>query len=160
MAFAGLALALHPHGGNLDPGGIALAFGAAFGLGVVIAVSSRLFGSGDSRPVTLQLSAVAALVTIAFCAAYGGVVLPRTGLGWAGFAGTSVCYAFALIAFFISVSMIGPVRALVLSYAEPVAAAGLGVVLLGEGLGAAQIAGIALVVTALVAATLWQPRAH
>ena len=160
LAFAGLALALDPRGGNLDLTGVILAFGAALGLGVVIAVSSRLFGSGDSRPVTLHLTAVAGGVTIAFCAAYGGLALPQTGLGWTGFAGTSVCYAFALIAFFISVSMIGPVRALVLSYAEPVIAAGLGVVVLGEALGVGQIAGIALVVAALVGATLWQPRAH
>jgi drug/metabolite transporter (DMT)-like permease len=54
--------------------------------------------------------------------------------------------------------MIGPVRVSLLSYAEPVVAAGLGVTLLGEALALPQIAGIALVIAALVGATLWQPR--
>jgi drug/metabolite transporter (DMT)-like permease len=85
-------------------------------------------------------------------------VLPQTGFGWLGLVGTSVFYAFAMIAFFIAISMIGPVRVSLLSYAEPVVAAGLGVTLLGEALALPQIAGIALVIAALVGATLWQPR--
>src|ERR1019366_6332645 len=60
----------------------------------------------------------------------------------------------------IAVSMIGPVRTSLLSYAEPMIAAGLGVILLGEALAPVQIAGLALVVTALVGSTLWQPRGH
>jgi drug/metabolite transporter (DMT)-like permease len=160
LAFAGLALALDPHGGGLDLEGVALALAGAIGLGVVIAVSSRVFGAGDSRPVTLYIAAVAAVVLIALCAAYGKFALPQTGSGWLGFVGTSVFYAFAMIAFFIAISMIGPVRVSLLSYAEPVVAAGLGVTLLGEALVPIQIIGIALVITALVGATLWQPQTH
>jgi drug/metabolite transporter (DMT)-like permease len=159
LAFAGLALALNPHGGRLDFEGVALALGAALGLGVVIAISSRVFRAGDSRPVTLYIAAVAAIVLIALCATYGEFALPLTGLGWVGFVGTSVFYAFAMIAFFIAISMIGPVRVSLLSYAEPVIAAGLGVTLLGDTLAPLQMMGIALVITALVGATLWQPRA-
>lgn len=160
LAFAGLALALDPHGGNLDFAGVALAFVAAVGLGIVIAVSSRVIRAGDSRPVTLYMAASAGVLLIALCAASGGFALPRTGVGWAGFLGTSVFYAFAMIAFFISISMIGPTRVSLLSYAEPVVAAGLGVVVLSEALAPVQIAGIALVVAALAGATLWRPRAH
>jgi drug/metabolite transporter (DMT)-like permease len=158
LAFAGLALALDPRGGNLDFEGVALALVGALGLGIVIAASSRVFGTGDARPVTLYMAAVAALVLIVLCAAHGGFVLPQTDFGWLGLVGTSVFYAFAMIAFFIAISMIGPVRVSLLSYAEPVAAAGLGVTLLGETLAPIQIAGIALVIAALVGATLWQPR--
>ena len=158
LAFAGLALALNPHGGGLDLEGVALALVGALGLGIVIAVSSRVFRAGDSRPVTLYIAAVAAVVLIVLCAAHGELVLPQTGLGWLGLVGTSVFYAFAMIAFFIAISMIGPVRVSLLSYAEPVVAAGLGVTLLGEALALLQIAGIALVIAALVGATLWQPR--
>ena len=67
-------------------------------------------------------------------------------------------YAFAMIAFFIAISMIGPVRVSLLSYAEPVVATGLGVALLGETLVPLQIMGIAIVIIALVGATLWQSR--
>jgi len=160
LAFAGLALALDPRSGNLDIEGVALAFVGALGLGTVIAVSSRVFRAGDSRPVTLYMAAVASVLLITLCAAHGEVVLPQTGLGWVGFVGAAAFYAFAMIAFFIAISMIGPVRVSLLSYAEPVIAAGLGVTLLGEALAPVQIAGIALVVTALVGATLRQPRGH
>ena len=65
-------------------------------------------------------------------------------------------YGFAMIAFFIAISMIGPVRASLLSYADAVISAGLGVVVLGQALTLIQIGGIALVILALVGAT--QPR--
>ena len=153
LAFAGLALALDPRGGNLNFEGVALALVSALGLGTVTAVSSRVFRAGDSRPVTLYIAAVAAMVLIVLCATHGEFLLPQTGFGWLGFVGTSVFYAFAIIAFFIAISMIGPVRVSLLSYAEPVVSAGLGVSLLGEALTPMQIAGIALVMTALVGAT-------
>jgi drug/metabolite transporter (DMT)-like permease len=156
LAFAGLVLALDPRGDRFDVEGVALAAGAALGLGLVIAVSSRVFRAGDSRPVTLYMAATAAIVLIVLCAMQGGFVLPQTGLGWLGFVGTSVFYAFAMIAFFIAISMIGPVRVSLLSYAEPVVAAGLGVTLLGETLAPVQITGVALVIAALVGATLWR----
>jgi drug/metabolite transporter (DMT)-like permease len=160
LAFAGLALALDPRGGNLDLEGVALALAAAIGLGIIIAVSSRVFRSGDSRPVTLHMAAVAGVLLIALCIARDGFAPPQTGLGWAGFFGTSVLYAFAMISFFIAISMIGPVRTSLLSYAEPVIAAGLGLMMLGEVLAPVQIAGIALVVVALIGATLRRPRAR
>jgi drug/metabolite transporter (DMT)-like permease len=160
LAFVGLALALDPQGGNFHIEGVALALVAALALGIVIAVSSRVIRAGDSRPVTLYMAAVAAVLLILLCAALGKFALPQTTLGWVGFIGTSVLYAFAIIAFFIAISMIGPVRPSLLSYAEPVIAAGLGVIMLGEALVPIQIAGIALVIAALVGATLWQPRGH
>lgn len=160
LAFVGLALALDPRGSNVDIEGVGLAFVGALGLGIVIALSSRVFRAGDSRPVTLYMAAVAGVLLIALCAAQGEFMLPRTGSGWVGFIGAAAFYAFAMIAFFISISMIGPANASLLSYAEPMVAAGLGVALLGELLAPIQIAGLALVVTALVGATLWKPRVH
>jgi hypothetical protein len=84
LAFAGLTLALNPHGGGLDLQGVALALVGALGLGIVIAVSSRVFRAGDSRPVTLYIAAVAAVVLIVLCAAHGELVLPQTGFGCLG----------------------------------------------------------------------------
>jgi drug/metabolite transporter (DMT)-like permease len=156
LAFAGLAMALHPRGGDLDLAGVALALVGALGLGIVIAVSSRVFGAGDSRPVTLSIATVAGTVLIVICAAQGEFALPQTAFGWLGFASASVFYAFAMIAFFIAISMIGPVRVSLLSYAEPVASAGLAVALLGETLAPLQIMGIVIVIIALVGATLWR----
>ena len=158
VAFVGLALALDPRVGHLDVVGMSLAFLAALGLGAVIAVSSRVLRAGDSRPVTLYMAAVSAALLIALCALQDDFVLPNTTKGWVGFAAATLLYAFAMIAFFIAVSMIGPARSSLLCYAEPVVAAGLGVVLLGETLTLMQIGGIVLVVGALVGATLLKQR--
>jgi drug/metabolite transporter (DMT)-like permease len=154
VAFAGLALALDPGAGGLNTKGMLLGFAAALGLGIVVAVSSRVFRAGDSRPLTLYMAAVAAVLLIAFCALQGDFSWPNTARGWVGFVAAALFYAFALIAFFISVSMIGPVRSSLLCYAEPVVSAALGVVLFGEALTLAQAGGIVLVVGALVWATL------
>jgi drug/metabolite transporter (DMT)-like permease len=158
VAFAGLALALDPRVGHVDLAGMTLAFVAALGLGVVVAVSSRVLRAGDSRPVTFYMAAVSAILLIAFCAVQSNFVLPHTTLGWIGFVTSSILYAFAMIAFFIAVSKIGPSRSSLLCYAEPVFAAGLGVVLLGEGLALVQISGILTVVSALVGVTLLKQR--
>ncbi len=160
LALFGLALALNPHAGNLDIYGVALAFGGALGFGTVIVVSSRVFRAGDSRPVTLYMAEVSAVLLVILCAVQGNFALPITGLGWIGFVGAAALYAFAMIAFFIAVSAIGPVHSSLLCYAEPVVAAGLGVILLGEALALSQIAGIALVIASLVGATLWRSRTN
>jgi drug/metabolite transporter (DMT)-like permease len=123
------------------------------GLAVVIVVSSRLIGSGDARPPTLYMAAGASALLLVFAAASGDFALPQTSAGWIGFVASSAVYGFAMIAFFIAVSMIGPVRASLLSYADAVISAGLGVVVLGQALTMIQVAGIALVVVALIGAT-------
>jgi drug/metabolite transporter (DMT)-like permease len=153
LALVGLALALGVRGGNLDAGGIVLSVIAAVGLAVVIVVSSRLFGGGDARPLTLYMAAAASVVLLILCAVSGDFALPQTASGWIGFAASSIIYGFAMITFFIAVSMIGPVRTSLLSYADAVISATLGVVVLGQALTAVQVAGIALVIVALVGAT-------
>jgi len=154
VALVGLALALDPRVGGLNIEGVLLAFAAAVGLGTVVAVSSRVLRGGDSRPLTLYMATVAAMLLIAFCALHGDFAWPSAANGWLGFVGAALFYAFAMIAFFMSVSMIGPVRSSLLCYAEPVVSAGLGLALLGETLTLTQVAGIALVVGALIWATL------
>jgi drug/metabolite transporter (DMT)-like permease len=153
LALVGLALALDVRGGNLNAGGIALALLAAVGLAVVIVVSSRVIGSGDARPATLYMAAGAGALLLIIAAASGDFALPQTSSGWIGIVASSAVYGFAMIAFFIAVSMIGPVRASLLSYADAVISAGLGFVVLGQALTMVQVAGIALVIIALVGAT-------
>ena len=71
LALIGLALALDVRGGNLDAGGIALALLAAVGLAVVIAVSSRMFGGGDARPLTFYMAAGACALLLVIGAGSG-----------------------------------------------------------------------------------------
>jgi drug/metabolite transporter (DMT)-like permease len=153
LAFIGLVLALDPRVGNINIEGVVWGLAAALGLGIVVAVSSRVFRAGDSRPVTLYMAATSGILLIAFCIQQGDFVPPNTTTGWVGFVAAALFYAFALIAFFIAVSMIGPARSSLLGYAEPIVSAGLGVTLLGEALTFTQISGIVLMVGALVGAT-------
>lgn len=159
LAIVGLALALDVRGSSLNIGGVSLAFTAAVGLAVVVAVSSRVFGSGDARPVTLSMSAAASVLLLLLCAASGDFALPQTGTGWIHFGTAAVFYGFAIITFFIAISMIGPVRALLFSYSDAVISAILGVVVLGQALTAIQVTGITLVIVALISATIRRTRA-
>jgi drug/metabolite transporter (DMT)-like permease len=154
VAFAGLVLAQEPRSGGANFSGLALGFSAALGLALVIVLSSRVFGAGDARPLTLWMAAVAAALLATLCAARSEFQLPHADLGWIGLVGGMVLYGFAMIIFYVSVAMIGPVRASLLSYVEPVASALLGIAVLGQILAPVQFAGIALVIAALVAATV------
>ncbi len=153
LAFVGLALALNVRDSNFNAEGVALAFFAAIGLAVVVAVSSRMFGKGDARPLTLYMAGVAGVFLLILCAASGDFALPRTASGWIGFVIAAMLYGFAMIAFFIAISIIGPVRTSLLSYTDAVISAGLGVVVLGQSLTMVRITGIALVILALIGAT-------
>jgi drug/metabolite transporter (DMT)-like permease len=153
VAFVGLALALDVRGGNLDVSGVALAFLAAFGIAVVVAISGRIFRKVDARPLTLYMAATASVLLLLLCSVNGDFMWPKTPAGWTGFAAAAVLYGFAMIAFFIAVSIIGPVRASLLSYADAVISAALGVIVLGQALTPVQILGIAIVVLALIGAT-------
>jgi drug/metabolite transporter (DMT)-like permease len=153
LAFAGLALALDVRGGNLNTEGVALAVFAAIGLAVVIVVSSRVFRTGDARPLTLYMAAAASVLLLILCASSGDFALPQTASGWIGFLAAAAFYGFAMIAFFIAISMIGPVRTSLYSYTDAVISAGLGVVVLDQALTMIQTAGIALVILALIGAT-------
>jgi drug/metabolite transporter (DMT)-like permease len=153
LAFAGLALALRLRGGgDIKIEGLALAFAAALGIAIVIVVSSCVFKAG-ARPLTLNMTVVSSLLLSVLCAVRGELLFPNTAPGWIGFAGAATFFGFALIAFYISVSMIGPVRTLLLSFIEPIIVAGFGVILLGEPLTVVQVAGVALVIIALIGAT-------
>jgi drug/metabolite transporter (DMT)-like permease len=56
-----------------------------------------------------------------------------------------VCSALAFVVFFALIVEAGPTRATVVTYLNPAVAVSLGVVVLGETLGVASIAGLALI---------------
>jgi drug/metabolite transporter (DMT)-like permease len=60
LAVAGLALALNPQASSLKLEGLILAFGAAFGFALVIALSSYGSRQNDARLMTLYMSGIAA----------------------------------------------------------------------------------------------------
>ena len=125
---------------------------------------ARLFGAaagGGSTPGELwrytspyRMSAAASILLLLLCATSGNFAFPQTGTGWIGFGAAAVFYGFAIITFFFAISMIGPVRASLFSYSDAVISAVLGVVVLGQAPSLIQVAGITLVIVALISATV------
>ena len=118
-------------------------------------IATKVPGISFSQHMT-RLATVAAILLIVFCLQQNDVALPHSAKGWVGFVAAMLFYAFAMIAFYVSIAKIGPTRTALLSYAEPIVSAGLGVAALGEALTLRQIGGITLMVGALAGATLLQ----
>ena len=154
IAFAGLALTLGVDSEFVKISGVIYGLIGAFGLAVVSAVSSRLIRSGDSRPVTLYIVTTAAVVFIVAGLVRGDFQLPQSSSGWAGFAGTSVFYTSGIIIYFATIALIGPAKATLYSYVEPLFTMAAAFVFLGELLMPLQIVGALVVVGALAAAGL------
>ena len=149
VAFGGLALTLGVNGESLAILGVVFGLVGAFGLAIVSAVSSRVIRSGDSRQVTFYIVSTAAVVFIIFSLIRGELQLPQSSDGWIGIAGTSVFYACGIIGYFAAISRIGPAKATLYSYVEPLFTMFAAFVFLGELLLPLQIVGALIVVGAL-----------
>lgn len=154
VAAAGIVLALDIGGGAVDIVGVAFAATAAFGVGSLVVLNSRLVGSGDSRPVTAHMMASAAAVCFAATFLFDDFALPSGASGWAQFAIGTSFYAIAAIAWFGAISFIGPVPASLTMNLDPVATVLLGFLILGQDLARWQVVGIVLVIGAILAARL------
>jgi len=150
VAFAGLALALGVNRQALSVEGVIYGGIAALGLAIVSAVSSRIIRSGDPRPVTLYILTMASAVAIVIVLFRGEYLLPHTVSGWWGFGGSVLFSGIAMVGFFVAISLIGPARATLFQYAEPLFTMATAFLLLGQALTALQILGAIVVVGALV----------
>lgn len=150
VAFAGLALALGVNRQALSVEGVIYGGIAALGLAIVSAVSSRIIRSGDPRPVTLYILTMASAVAIVIVLFRGEYLLPHTVSGWWGFGGSVLFSGIAMVGFFVAISLIGPARATLFQYAEPLFTMATAFLLLGQALTALQIVGAVVVVGALV----------
>jgi drug/metabolite transporter (DMT)-like permease len=151
VAFAGLVLALDVQAGTLSPIGVALAASGAV-LNVVMMLANRkLVGAQqDSRPVTLHMLMTGSLTYIVACLVWGDFPLPQSGLGWTAFLGVGVFYSFSIICVYISLSIIGPMRAGLFANFEPIASVFIGTVILGQAMKISQLLGAALVLGAII----------
>ncbi len=159
LAFLGLALALGVNRQALSVEGMIYGGIAAFGLAIVSAVSSRIIRSGDPRPVTLYILTMASAVAIVIVLFRGEYLLPHTATGWWGFGGSVLFSGIAMVGFFVAISLIGPARATLFQYAEPLFTMATAFLLLGQALTALQIVGAVVVVGALVGEKVLRGRA-
>jgi drug/metabolite transporter (DMT)-like permease len=150
LSVLGVGLTVGPVRGDVDPLGPALGVASAACYSVYIVLSSRVV------PRVGPLTAICVVLTGAAAgyAALATAVRPE----WPGdLGGWLACVAvglvgtvFAMLAFFAGLARLGPTDTSVASTLEPVVAALLGLVVLGETLTGLQAAGAALVLAAVV----------
>ena len=146
---AGLAMALGPEAGALDPSGVALAGLASLAMCGGVLCTGRAQERATSAQVNLHATAVGGVGFGVLATALGGWSLPSNAAGWLGILGAGVGIGVGLLAFFAALRRLGPARATMLSSVEPLVSVLFAAAVLGERLRPLQWAGAALVVAAL-----------
>ncbi|MGH1507765.1 DMT family transporter [Ralstonia solanacearum] len=161
-----VALVLCSAGAGLTVGGAGLAGGSPLGVvlgvaaaviySVYITVGARVTRGVDPIACTTVICTAAAVVYVGLAAAGVPARFPGSAAGWAAslaIAGLST--VIAILAFFAGLQRLGAAQASMLSTLEPVVTVVLAALLLGESIGATQMAGGALI----LAGVLWLTRA-
>lgn len=157
VALAGLALALDVAGAGAAAGGsggigagVLWASAASAAFGGVLYLTGRWLHALDGRVRTLLVMTVVAAVTSAAAAASGSFRLPADATGWAGIALLTLFYASAITALFVVLPRVDAVNTSFALNFEPVAVLAIAWVVLGQGIGPLQIAGMFVVLAAIV----------
>ncbi len=149
-AFTGILLALDVFGAPLHHVGITLCLLSALGVTIVVTLSAKIRGQGDSRPITLHMLGSAITVFAIVGVVNGGIGLPNTPEAIVAFIGGALCYSFGIISLFVVVAEIGPVKASLFMNIEPATSVLFGYLLLDQQLGTRQLIGIGMVVSAVL----------
>ncbi len=152
MAFAGLAIIVHARIDDYTLKGIVLAFGASVAFSTVLILQSLVFKDGDPMRRTLHMLLTVAAVMIVTCALSGGIQLPTSIFGLATLSAIPIAYVLGITGLFMAARAIGPARTSLFMNFEPIAAAILAALLLGQTLTLVQIGGAAIVLLALLIA--------
>ena len=149
-ALAGLALMIGAHPGQLALAGVLLSFGAATSRAAMLLITRAKLAHVDARLTTWysMLSSTGLFVVIAL--ATWNWVPPTTGAGWAAMAGTSVTTTIAILTVFISTNRVGPFRTALIMNLEPLLAAIISAIMLGDVIAPVQALGGAIMLAALV----------
>ncbi|MGE0094411.1 MAG: DMT family transporter [Alphaproteobacteria bacterium] len=155
-AFVGIGLVLRVSFETLHPLGIACGMIAAVGMAVTTLISSRILVRADSRRMTLHIAISAFAIYLGGALATGGVSWPHGLAGWALLALLPLIYLVASLAWYTCLPMLGPMKASLMSNAEPVFTVAFAALLLGEFLSPVQMAGAALIIGAIFAIQLFR----
>jgi drug/metabolite transporter (DMT)-like permease len=149
-ALAGLALALAPTFGTLDPAGVALAALAAVTICGQILCGARAQRYATSTQVNFYVTALSGTLFALITSAFGAWSLPSNTLGWTGVAGAGIGIAVGLLTYFASFRYLSAVRATMLSNVEPLLSILMATVILGQWLRPVQWIGAAIMIGAIV----------
>lgn len=130
--------------------GVGWAIGAATSFALVLFFTTRHLQDVDGRLRTLLTMATTAVVIGAGGAAAGTLALPADATGWVGLALLTVLYGTAITSIFTVVPRLAsPSNTAALNF-EPIAALGLGWLILGQGVEPRQLVGAFIVVGAVI----------
>jgi len=147
-SFAGLALTLG--GGRGTATGVALGLAAAAFYSVYIVIGARELGRTEALAST-TIVCLSAAVVLGLSALFTEPRFPGAWWGWAAVGAIALVSTVAsILAFFAGLKRVGPAVASIVSTLEPVVTVALAWLILGEGLGAPQLAGGALVLACAV----------
>lgn len=149
-SFVGLGLAIGFTLDALDLTGLGLAALAMVTCVFVIMGSGRAAKQAGGLAVAfyMMLSAAASLALMFLL--FGTLALPETAMGWLGLSGVAIGATIGTLAFVCAIPMIGIVRATMISNVEPPLGILFALFILGERISALQVAGVALVLAAIL----------
>ena len=150
LASGGVALVLAGGGPRaIDPLGAAMAIGCAGFYTVFILGSERVSARTPAVPFTASVVTGSAVTFVIAAIFTGGVHASAEGVMWAGLIALAST-AIPIVLFVAGLARIGPSTAAIASAVEPAFTVALAWLVLGEKLGPLQLAGGALVLSAVV----------
>ena len=149
-AFAGLATMLGASFGTSDPLGMALALAGAAAVSVNTVGIVRLVGRVNPLVSMFHMVVSATVTLVILTLATGGVELPVSDSGWAGLFGAVALQCVSLPLYFVAISRIGALKSAMLANIQPMTTIIVAALVLGEILGAAQLAGGAMVLASVI----------
>jgi drug/metabolite transporter (DMT)-like permease len=149
VALAGSALTIGRAAGG-SPVGIALALAGALTYAIYIVAGSRVMARAEALSASTVIILAAAVVYVPVVALQGPA-WPRTPGGWLAVGGMAVvATVIAIVTFFAGLKLVGPSTTATLSTVEPVVTVTLAALVLGEQVTPLQLAGGALILSAVV----------
>lgn len=154
-ALAGAALVVGSSGGlAISAAGVAFALGSALTFSLYLIGAEVVLRHTSSPAASMWVSAAASVALGAVAAVSGGGRLPSGPSEWWPVLGMGAFTAGAFAGLFVGLRRLGAVRTSIIAAMEPVAAAVLALVFLGEPMRAGTVAGGVLILGAAVAASV------
>ena len=153
IALLGVGLAMQVSFEHLNAVGVAFALLAAIGATTTFIVAARALPEVGTALMSWYAGSVAFVGGAAMTLGLDAVAIPDTTFGIGLIAIIIAIFATAVVAMFVGVKLIGPVRSATLLCLEPVTAIFVAVLVLGEHLKAGQWLGAALVGIAMLIAS-------
>jgi inner membrane transporter RhtA len=147
LAGAGVALLGSP-GTDVDALGAAFAFGSAVCWAAYIVLAKRLVGGAEPLPVLTFTLAVAAVVLTAPAIATAGTALAAPPVLATAFAVAALASAIPYLLELLALRLVSAATFSILLSLEPAIAALIGLLVLGQALGAVEVAAVGCVVVA------------